>query len=221
MGVFIMIIVIIGAGGQARVVYEILRYNRNMEIFAFIDNIIKGSEEKIMEIQVLGDHSILPKLIKEGVKGYIVAVGDNKIRMQHFNKCLSMELIPINAIHPTAHIAYNGVKIGKGVVIATGATIATGTTIGDNVIINTGAIIEHEDVIEDHVHIAPGVVLAGRITVKENAFIGAGSVVKEYITIGKNTIIGAGSIVLEDIPDNVVAVGAPVKVIKIRKEEEK
>lgn len=215
-----MKIVIIGAGGQARVVYEILRYNRNMEIFAFIDNIIKGSEEKIMGIQVLGDHSILPKLIKEGVKGYIVAVGDNRIRMQHFNKLLNMDLIPINAIHPTAHIAYNA-KIGKGVVISTGATIATGTTIGDNVIINTGAIIEHEDVIEDHVHIAPGTVLAGRITVKEGAFIGAGSVVKEYITIGKNTIIGAGSIVLEDIPDNVVAVGTPAKVIKIKKEEEK
>lgn len=215
-----MKIVIIGAGGQARVVYEILRYNRNMEIFAFIDNIIKGSEEKIMGIQVLGDHSILPKLIKEGVKGYIVAVGDNRIRMQYFNKFLNMDLIPINAIHPTAHITYNA-KIGKGVVISTGATIATGTTIGDNVIINTGAIIEHEDVIGDHVHIAPGVVLAGRITIKENSFIGAGSVIKEYITIGENTIIGAGSIVLQDIPDNVVAAGTPAKVIKTRKEEEK
>ena len=31
-----MKIVIIGAGGHARVVYEILRYDRTIEIFAFI-----------------------------------------------------------------------------------------------------------------------------------------------------------------------------------------
>lgn len=215
-----MKIAIIGAGGHARVVYEILRHDNNMEIAAFVDNVVRGSEEKIMGIPVVGDHSILPKLIKEGIKGYIIGVGDNKIRMQHFNKILNMGLEPINAVHPTAHIAYNA-KIGKGVVIATGATIATGVIIGNNTIINTGSIIEHEDIIEDHVHIAPGTVLAGRVTVKEGAFIGAGSVVKEYVTIGENATIGAGSVVLEDVPDNAVAVGAPAKVIKIKNEEER
>ena len=68
-------------------------------------------------------------------------------------------------------------------------------------------------------HIAPGTVLAGRVTVNEGAFIGAGTVVKEYVTIGENATIGAGSVVLEDIPDNAVAVGAPAKVIKIKKDK--
>lgn len=34
------------------------------------------------------------------------------------------------------------------------------------------------------------------------------------VTIGKNTVIGAGSVVTKDIPDNVVAVGNPCRVIK-------
>ena len=34
------------------------------------------------------------------------------------------------------------------------------------------------------------------------------------VTIGNNVVIGGGSVVVKDIPDNVVAVGNPAKVIK-------
>ena len=84
-----------------------------------------------------------------------------------------------------------------------------------------GAIIEHENEVEDHVHIAPGCSLGGRVTVKKGTFIGIGSVVKEYLAIGENVTIGAGSVVLEDIPDNVVAAGAPAKVIRTKNEDSK
>jgi UDP-perosamine 4-acetyltransferase len=217
MGGFNMKTVIIGAGGHARVVFEILNYDRNIEVVAFVDNVIRGSDEKIMNVPVFGDHSVLPKLLESGVKSAIIGVGTNNIRQAHFEKIKNMDIELINAIHQSAHIGHNA-TIGNGVVIVTGATIATGVEIGDNVIVNTGAIIEHEDVLENHVHIAPGVVLAGRVIVKERAFIGAGSVVKEYITVGENATIGAGSVVLENIPDNAVAVGSPAKVIKIKKE---
>lgn len=205
--------IIIGTGGHARVILDILNYDRNIEIVAFLDKEIHGPFEKIMDIPVLGGHSVLPDMLKIGIKGTIIGVGDNKIRKDYYEKFRNMGMELVNAIHPTVHIAHN-VKIGKGVVIAAGATIATGAEIGNDVIVNTGAIIEHEDILEDHVHIAPGTVLAGRVKVKEGTFIGAGSVVKQYVTIGENAIIGAGSVVLEDIPENTVAVGAPAKVIR-------
>lgn len=208
-----MKIAIIGAGGQARIVYEILSYNRNVEVVAFVDNVVHGNDEFIMGIPVMGDHSVIPKLMKKGVCGAIVAVGDNKIRAAHFAKLRELGLEPVSAIHPSTIIAPSA-KLGSGVTIAMGAIISTGNRIGDNVIINTGAIIDHEDDIGDHVHIGPGCSLAGRVTVKNGAFIGIGSVVREYLTIGKNTVIGAGSVVLEDIPDNVVAAGAPARIIR-------
>lgn len=212
-----MKIAIIGAGGHARVVYEILRHDKNMEVVAFVDNVTKGSDEKIMSIPVVGDHSVLPKLIEDGVRGFIVGVGDNKIRAYRFKEIMNMGLDPINAIHPTVHIAYNA-RIAEGVVIATGATVVTGAVIGNNSIINTGAIIEHEVIIGEHVHIGPGTSIAGRVTVKKGAFVGIGCTVKEYVTIGEKAVIGAGSVVLEDIPNNAVAVGAPAKVIEIKNE---
>ena len=212
-----MQIVIIGAGGQARIVYEILSFDRNVEVVAFVDNVIHGNDEQIMGIPVLGDHSVIPRLLKDGVRGAIVAVGDNEIRAAHFEKLRGMGLELVNAIHPTSYIAPS-VKLGSGVTVAIGAIIGTGARIGNNVIVNNGAIIDHEDEIEDHVHIGPGCSIAGRVTVKKGVLIGIGSVVREYLTIGENSIIGAGSVVLEDMPDNVVAAGTPAKVIKTRNE---
>jgi len=205
--------VIIGTGGHARVVLDVLNYDRNIEVVAFVDKEKHGYDEKIMDTPVLGYPFISSNLFKNKIKGAIVGVGDNKIRKSYYEEFRDMDIELINAIHPAVHLSRNA-KIGKGVLIAAGATIATGAEIGNNVIVNTGAIIEHEDILEDHVHIAPGTVLAGRVKVKEGAFIGAGCVVKQYVTIGENAIIGAGSVVLEDIPENSVAVGAPAKVIK-------
>lgn len=210
-----MKIVIIGAGGQARIVYEICSFDRNLEVVAFVDNVIHGKDEQIMGIPVVGDHSVLPKLIKDGVKSAIVAVGDNQIRAAHFKKLSDMGLEMVNVIHPTAYIAPSA-KLGNGATIAVGAIISTKAKIGNNVIINTGATIDHEDEIEDHASVGPGCSIAGRVTIKKGAYLGIGSVVKEYVTIGENTTIGAGSVVLEDIPDNVVAVGIPAKVIKTK-----
>jgi sugar O-acyltransferase (sialic acid O-acetyltransferase NeuD family) len=210
-----MKIIIIGAGGQARIVNEILSYNRNMDIVAFIDNVARKGDENIKGIPILGDHSVIPGLIKKGVRGAIVAVSMNDIRAAHFEKLRIMGLELINAIHPTASIA-SSVKLGSGVIIAMGAIISTGVRIADNVIINTGAIIDHEDEIEDHVHIGSGCSLAGRVTVKRSTLISIGSVVRENVTIGENTVIGAGSVVLEDVPDNVIASGTPAKIIDRR-----
>ncbi len=212
-----MKVLIIGAGGQARIVYEILSYDRNVEVVAFVDNVIHGNDEQIMGIPVVGDHSVIPGLRKDGVTGAIVAVGDNRIRAAHFEELKSMGLEPISAIHPSAIIAPSA-KLGNGVTIAMGAIISTGARISSNVIINTGASVDHENRIEENASIGPRCSLAGRVTVKKGAQIGIGSVIREYLTIGENTIIGAGSVVLEDMPDNVVAVGTPAKVIKNRDE---
>ncbi len=52
------------------------------------------------------------------------------------------------------------------------------------------------------------------IHIGENAWIGAGVCVMPGVTIGRNAVIGAGSVVTRDIPDNVVAVGVPCRVLR-------
>jgi acetyltransferase-like isoleucine patch superfamily enzyme len=54
----------------------------------------------------------------------------------------------------------------------------------------------------------------GEVVLKKDCKVGSHSVIMPGVTIGENSIIGAFSFVNEDIPDNVVAVGVPAKVIK-------
>ena len=60
----------------------------------------------------------------------------------------------------------------------------------------------------------------GEVILKRHCRIGSHSVVMPGVTIGENSIIGAFSFVNEDIPDNVVAVGVPAKVIRNLTQEE-
>ena len=41
------------------------------------------------------------------------------------------------------------------------------------------------------------------------------------VTIGKNVVIGAGSVVTKDIPDDVIAVGNPCRVVRKITEEDR
>ena len=52
------------------------------------------------------------------------------------------------------------------------------------------------------------------VRIGKNCWLGAGVIVMPGVTIGDNVVIGAGSIVTKDIPDNVVAVGNPCRVLR-------
>lgn len=55
-----------------------------------------------------------------------------------------------------------------------------------------------------------------RVEIGDNCFIGFGTVILPNVTIGRNSIIGAGSVVTHDIPADVIAAGAPAKVVRAR-----
>ncbi len=52
------------------------------------------------------------------------------------------------------------------------------------------------------------------VTIGDNVWIGGNTCVMPGVTIGNNVVIGAGSVVTKDIPDNVIAVGVPCRVLR-------
>lgn len=52
------------------------------------------------------------------------------------------------------------------------------------------------------------------VKIGKNVWVGGGSIILPGITIGDNTTIGAGSIVTKNIPENVLALGNPCRVIR-------
>ncbi|MGG7185842.1 sugar O-acetyltransferase, partial [Clostridium butyricum] len=59
------------------------------------------------------------------------------------------------------------------------------------------------------------------VTIGDNVWVGGSVVINPGVTIGNNVVIGSGSVVTKDIPDNVIAVGNPCRVIREITEEDR
>ena len=98
----------------------------------------------------------------------------------------------------------NSIKIGNGLLIihAEGIVINQYTKIGENFTVRQNTTIGDKGIAK------------GCPNIGNNVDVGANSVIIGNIRIGDNVIIGAGSVVVSDIPDNVIVVGNPARIIK-------
>lgn len=94
-------------------------------------------------------------------------------------------------------------------------------TFGDNVFIAPNCVFSTAGHAIDSEQRSQGLEIALPITVGDNVWIGTNVSVLPGVTIGNNTIIGAGSVVNKDIPDGVIAVGNPCKVLRKITEDDK
>ena len=207
-------IIIIGAGGHAKVVCDSLQLSLKQggggAIVGFVDDDLRLSGKSLLGFPILGP---VESLVDLEFDSLIVGVGDNRIRRRVYEWAKGKEYAFVNAIHPTAVIA-SDVSIGEGATIFGNVVVNSGTSIGNNVILNTACTVDHDCSIADHVHIAPGVHLAGGVVVGEDAFVGIGASIIPYKKVGKHSVIGAGVVVVDDIPDGVTAVSGRARVIK-------
>jgi len=96
-----------------------------------------------------------------------------------------------------------------------------GVTIGDNVLLGPNVGIYTPEHAFDPELRAAGYEISRPVAIGDNVWIGGGSLIMGGVTIGSNTIIGAGSVVTHDIPENVIAVGNPCRVLREITEEDK
>lgn len=59
------------------------------------------------------------------------------------------------------------------------------------------------------------------VTIGHNVWIGGNVVINPGVSIGHNSVIGSGSVVTKDLPDQVIAVGNPCKVLRKITDEDK
>lgn len=128
-----------------------------------------------------------------------------------------------------------GCVIGEAVIVGRGVTVENETTIGPNTKIQSQAYITAWTTIEDHVFIAPCVVTTndnymGRTQarfkyrqgphIKRGARVGANAILLPGVTVGREAFVAAGALVTRDVPDAVLVMGTPARVVRQVPEDE-
>ena len=206
-------VVIYGAGGHGRVVAEIIDQVGDWSIVGFVDDDPALEGSRIGAYPVLGDRRVLQSLRERGVDRCIIAIGSNSARRQLAALVNGLRFELITVIDPGAHISA-GAVIGEGSVVEACSVVKTGSSVGRVAIINSCVSIGHDTILAEGVHVSPGASIAGWVEIGEGTHIGMGASVIARVKIGKNVAVGANAAVIRDLPDNVVAVGVPARIIK-------
>lgn len=211
-----MRVLIIGAGGHAQVIADILlqmqTQNRDIILVGYVDDDSTLFGKTLVSLPVLGTVTQINQVPHDVV---VVALGNNQVRHQLATRLVQQGEQLFTACHPHTVIA-SDVFIGAGSMICAGVIVNTGAQIGSNVILNTGCSVDHHSQVGDGAHIAPGVRLGGQVTVGQGALIGIGATVMPRCHIGDWSTIGAGACVTKSVPPGLTVVGVPAKPLEKR-----
>jgi UDP-perosamine 4-acetyltransferase len=208
-------VIIVGAGGHAKVVIDSLLAS-SVEILGATDCNPERMGMRILGVPIIGTDEVILQYKPEQI--YLVngmgSVGKSTVRTEIFIYFKNLGYSFATVIHPSAVVGAE-VVLSEGVQIMAGAIIQPGCRIGSNSIINTGTSIDHDCLIDLHVHLAPKVVLSGGVQIEEGVHIGTGAVLIQGIRIGKNSIVGAGAVVLKNVMESKKVVGVPAREVKL------
>lgn len=143
-----------------------------------------------------------------------------------------------------------GSRIGNQVLIGDLASIQELCEVRDYAILGPKVLVEYESFIGEATKIQSGCHISSHTLIEEQAFlgpevttvndnrmgrgreglkgprirsgarIGANATILGGVTVGEEAVVGAGAVVLQDVPNHVVAVGAPARVVKEVAQEE-
>lgn len=203
-------LVLIGAGGHARVVLALARA-AGFAVLGVCDPRLAADGTRQWEgADVLGDDTALDRHPPGHVRLMLgigqLATASPRERLYRAWRARGYEF-PV-LIHPAAWVAPDAV-LAAGTQVMAGAVVQPGCTIGENSILNTRASLDHDCRIGSDVHIAPGATLCGAVTVGSGAFVGAGATVIQGVQIGERAVVGAGVTLVRDLAPSATVLGAP------------
>jgi acetyltransferase EpsM len=193
-------VVVVGAGGHAKVVISALRASGH-DVIAVVDDDPLKWGTRVLGVEVSGPTD-------SGLGGTgVIAVGDNRARAALAER-LTLDWLTV--VHPRAFVDGTA-ALAPGAVVLAGAVVQAEARVGRHAIVNSGAVVEHDAVVGVFAHAGPNATLAGNVRVGEGALVGAGASVAPGACVGAWATVGAGAVVVRVVPDATVAYGVPAR----------
>lgn len=210
------IVVIYGAGGLGCQVQDILQQGTRYRPVAFLDSDPAKQGTVVADLPVRGGLEQTDVLRQAGVRGVVVAIGDNIARVALAETLQAHGLNLISAIHPLANISPSA-RLEEHVIVGPRATICVHTRVGSHTVLSTGAIAEHDNLIGRGVFLAPAVRLAGTVTIEDFATVEIGASVIPGRRVGRGARVEAGAVVIQDVAPFARVSGVPAAAHRSRR----
>lgn len=214
-----MILGIYGASGLGREILDLAHtinaQSKAWEKIVFIDD---SKRESIINSAKVYTFDSFQQECPPSVAKIVIAVGEPAIRRMLRDKVTNQGYALQTLVHPAAFVGAE-TKIGDGTIIQYGSFVSCNTNIGMNVLVQPNSSVGHDCDVGNEVVLSSYVGISGTCTVGEQTYIGVSVPVRENSTIGAHSIIGMGSVVLRDIPEGVIAMGNPARVVKKNEDE--
>lgn len=203
-------LVIIGAGGFAREIYDLAYYcygnDQNFKVKGFLSD---GSSN----IEELGYPPVLGKVADYTIQAndvFFCAIGEVNDRKK------TVEIIKnkggqfINLIHPTV-VKPPSVRLGVGVGIKAFCVLASDVTVDDFTFLQSSVIMGHDVHIGKYCQINSFAFFAGYTQVHDLVTVNAGAKIVQNTIIEERSVIGMGSVVLKRVKKGTTVFGIPAK----------
>lgn len=205
-------LVIIGAGGMGRTIFDIAKesigYGSEFIIKGFIDDNVNALDGFINYPPVLGKIS---EYIPDEDDVFTFSIG-GEARRKCIDSLVDKGAKFINLIHNTARIGSN-VQLGVGNIIAAFTSLGADCSIGDYNMIQSYTVIGHDAVIGDYNRLDTHVTCVGGIHINNETTIHTGAVINHKVSIANKAKVGACSFVIRKVKEGDTVLGVPAKKI--------
>lgn len=208
---------IVGAGGYAREIYELLikpindvrrseKKEPEFHVLGFLDDNPHAMDGKVCDIGVVGgihDFDVKPE------DRFIMGVASPQIKEKLATVMLKKGATFVNVIHPWVQIV-PGATYGKGFVAYPGATVGPDVHVGDFVTLLYSGL-GHDVEVGDYCTISSYCGINGYVKLGKRVFVGGHAVILPNIKIGDDAYVGMGSVVVSKVKAGTKVFGNPAK----------
>jgi sugar O-acyltransferase (sialic acid O-acetyltransferase NeuD family) len=206
---------VVGAGGFAKEILEILYQNNLTNNLCFFDNVNDLTTPFLYEkYRILKSFDEAKDFFRIEDNKFTLGIGNPFLRKKMADNFTEIGGEMISTISVEARIGHFGIEIQNGCNILSGSIISNDVFISKGTIIYFNSIITHDCFVDEFVEISPGAKLLGRCKIGKYTQIGTNATILPKVQIGTNVIVAAGAVVTKDVPDNCMVAGVPAIIKK-------
>lgn len=199
-------LLIIGSGGHGRAVLGCVVAISAFDVVEFATNV--DDPEPIPGYRILDERAMAPDGIASEYDAVVVAIGDNRARLEKVERLVRVGASLPAIVHPSATVSQLA-EVGPATVVMAGAAVNPFARVGAGCIVNTGAVVEHDCSVGDGAHLSPNSAIGGGASVGKRAWLCIGSSVADHVAFADDSVLAGGSCLVADAPKSGLYAGVP------------